>query len=173
MNWDAIGAIGETLSAVAVLITVGYLAVQIRHSTQAMKTSALRSAQDVVLLTEKNERYIAYLMKAQRHEELTPDERAHMVERYLTIMRTFERIWQEHKLGSVSQEQFEQHLDLLRWAMSTAEPRRMWEHLAQAFDPGFRAVVDTEVLADDAPTSSLVKAFLTLDTQVTDSSAKV
>ena len=125
MNWDAIGAIGETLSAIAVLITVGYLAVQIRQSTRAMKTSALRSVQDVVLLTEKNERYIAYLMKAQRNEKLTPEERAHMVERYLQIMRTYERIWHEHKLGFVSQDQIEQRLDLLRWAMSTPEPRRM------------------------------------------------
>ena len=168
MNWDAIGAIGETLSAIAVLITVGYLAVQIRQNTRGMKTLALRSVQDVVLMTEKNERYIAYLMKAQRNEKLTPEERAHMVERFLTIMRTFERIWREYRLGFVSQDHFEQHLDLLRWAMSTSEPRRMWEYLAQAFDPGFRAVVDAEVLADHTPTSSLVKAFLALDAQPTD-----
>ena len=165
MNWEALGAIGETLGAVAVLITLGYLAVQVRQSTQAMKASALRSVQDVVALTEKNERYIAYLMKAQRKEPLTAEERAHMVERYLTIMRTFERIWQEHKLGAVSQYQFEQHLDLLRWAMSTSEPRRMWEHLGNAFDPEFRAVVDTRVLADKTSTSSLVMAFQALDRQ--------
>lgn len=168
MNWDAIAAVGETLGALAVLITVGYLAVQMRQNTQAMKTSALRSAQDVVLLTEKNERYIAHLMKAQRNEKLTPEERAHMVERFLTIMRTFERIWQEHKLGSVTQQQFEQHLDLLRWAMSIPETRLMWAYMAQTFDIGFRSVVDDEVLADRAPTSSLVKAFLALDTEATE-----
>jgi hypothetical protein len=161
--WEAIGAIGETLSAIAVLITIGYLAVQIRQNTQAMKTSALRSVQDVVLLTEKNERYIGMLMKAQRSEKLSPEERAHLVERFLTIMRTFERIWQEHKLGAVSQDQFEQHLDLLRWALSMPEPCRMWEYMAQTFDPDFRAIVDAKVLADDAPTSSMVKAFLALD----------
>ena len=64
--------------------------------------------------------------------------------------------------------QIEQRLDLLRWAMSTPEPRRMWEYLAEAFDPGFRAFVDAEVLADHAPTSSLVKAFLALDAQPTE-----
>jgi hypothetical protein len=30
MNWDAIGAIGETVGAVAVIATLFYLAVQIR-----------------------------------------------------------------------------------------------------------------------------------------------
>ena len=32
MNWDAIGAIGELLGAVAVVLTLGYLAAQIRQS---------------------------------------------------------------------------------------------------------------------------------------------
>jgi hypothetical protein len=32
MNWEAIGAIGEILGALAVVLTLGYLAVQIRYS---------------------------------------------------------------------------------------------------------------------------------------------
>ena len=34
MNWDAIAAIGQMLGSVAVLVTLGYLAVQVRHSRQ-------------------------------------------------------------------------------------------------------------------------------------------
>ena len=165
MNWEAIGAIGEILSAFAVLITLGYLAIQIRQNTQTIKTSALQSVQDVILLTEKNERYIACLMKAQRGETLSPDERAHMVERLLTIMRTFEKIWYAFKLGAVSRDQFEQNLDLLRWALSVRAARQIWAHLAETFDPEFRAFVDSEVLRADAPTSSMVKAFAALEVE--------
>jgi hypothetical protein len=32
MNWDAIGAIGEVMGSLAVFITLGYLALQIRHA---------------------------------------------------------------------------------------------------------------------------------------------
>ena len=32
MNWDAIGAIGEVLGSIAVFVTLGYLAVQVRHA---------------------------------------------------------------------------------------------------------------------------------------------
>lgn len=32
MNWDAIGAIGEMIGSVAVLATLGYLAVQVKHA---------------------------------------------------------------------------------------------------------------------------------------------
>ncbi len=37
MNWDAIGAIGELVGAVGVIATLGYLAVQIRQNTNAVK----------------------------------------------------------------------------------------------------------------------------------------
>jgi hypothetical protein len=30
MNWEALGAIGEIVGAIAVVVTIGYLAVQIR-----------------------------------------------------------------------------------------------------------------------------------------------
>ena len=35
MNWEAIGAVGEVLGAIAVVITLGYLAVQVRHAKAA------------------------------------------------------------------------------------------------------------------------------------------
>ena len=34
MNWDAIGAVGEIIGALAVVVTLAYLAVQIRASTR-------------------------------------------------------------------------------------------------------------------------------------------
>lgn len=40
MNWDAIGSIGEIVSAVAVLVTLVYLASQIRQSNQIARTEA-------------------------------------------------------------------------------------------------------------------------------------
>ena len=44
MNWDAIGAIGEIIGAIAVVATLGYLAVQIRqNSTQARLSSVQAS----------------------------------------------------------------------------------------------------------------------------------
>jgi hypothetical protein len=32
MNWDAIGAVGQMLGSIAVFITLGYLAVQVKHA---------------------------------------------------------------------------------------------------------------------------------------------
>jgi len=46
MDWNAIGAIGEAVSAVAVLITLVYLSVQLRQNTRALRSSAWQAIQD-------------------------------------------------------------------------------------------------------------------------------
>ena len=43
MNWEALGAIGEIVGAVAVVLTLGYLAVQIRQNTRSVRTATYQS----------------------------------------------------------------------------------------------------------------------------------
>ena len=40
MNWDAVEAIGEIVGALAVFLTLIYLALQIRQNTKAVQASA-------------------------------------------------------------------------------------------------------------------------------------
>ena len=40
MNWDAVGAIGELFGALAVVLTLGYLAAQVRQNSQGMIVAA-------------------------------------------------------------------------------------------------------------------------------------
>jgi hypothetical protein len=49
MNWDAIGAIGEVVGAAAVVLTLFYLAVQIRQSTRREEFQGLQSAIELYL----------------------------------------------------------------------------------------------------------------------------
>ena len=43
MNWEAIGAVGEVGGAVAVVVTLVYLAVQVRHASAVAKANAYRN----------------------------------------------------------------------------------------------------------------------------------
>ena len=43
MNWDALGAIGELVSAFAVVVTLGYLAIQLRQNRAAANRDANRA----------------------------------------------------------------------------------------------------------------------------------
>ncbi|MFK7899093.1 MAG: hypothetical protein AB8G23_24930 [Myxococcota bacterium] len=40
MNWDAIGAVGEVIGAVAVVVTIAYLGRQIREKSNQVKVSS-------------------------------------------------------------------------------------------------------------------------------------
>ena len=46
MNWEAIGAISGFLSAVALIATLGYVAVQLRQNTFALKSAATQATHD-------------------------------------------------------------------------------------------------------------------------------
>jgi hypothetical protein len=46
VNWEAIGAVGEIIGALAVIATLGYLAVQIRENARSTTTSIYESAMD-------------------------------------------------------------------------------------------------------------------------------
>ena len=59
MNWDAIGAIGEVVSAVGVIGTLVYLAIQIRANTKESRLTATG---------EISREYNAYRWRRQRPE---------------------------------------------------------------------------------------------------------
>jgi hypothetical protein len=48
MNWEAIGAVGEILGALGVIVTLGYLATQIRQNTASNRQAAARSTVDAI-----------------------------------------------------------------------------------------------------------------------------
>ena len=84
MNWEALGAIGEIVGAIAVVLTVGYLAVQIRQNTQqitenvrSLRVAAFQSIQQsghqvrAQVLAEAG----SALKGLREPESLTPEER--------------------------------------------------------------------------------------------------
>jgi len=48
MNWEAIAAIGQMLGSIAVFVTLGYLAVQIRHARGEVRRSINQSRSETV-----------------------------------------------------------------------------------------------------------------------------
>jgi len=49
MNWDAVGAIGEVAGSVAVFVTLGYLAAQIRYTRRQLESQEINDYQRDVL----------------------------------------------------------------------------------------------------------------------------
>jgi hypothetical protein len=46
MNWEAVGAIGEIIGALAVIVTLIYLSAQVRQNTKASRLAAIQAASE-------------------------------------------------------------------------------------------------------------------------------
>ena len=68
MNWDAVGAIGETVGALAVVITLAYLAIQIRVSrsvaADANRLTRTSGVREWCLFVCGNDKMLSTLIKA-------------------------------------------------------------------------------------------------------------
>lgn len=69
MNWDAIGAIGELVGALAVILTLGFLAVQVRQNTRAMEES--NRLERVAALDRHTDTVSRWRGRLAEHSELT------------------------------------------------------------------------------------------------------
>ena len=72
MNWDAIGAVGVMIGALAVVVTLAYLAMQVRHAQGEVQRNVSQSrtdaARDFNLASALNDRFSAINAKA--HENM-------------------------------------------------------------------------------------------------------
>ena len=77
MNWEAIGAIGEGLGAVAVIATVIYVALQIRKNSEAVQGSTEQAlmSQEMALYTLLAEHASVYRRGQENMDSLDVDER--------------------------------------------------------------------------------------------------
>lgn len=131
MNWDAVGAIAEVAGAIAVIVTLGYLAVQIRDNTRAMRAQALSDvtgnlATEINLLAQGHD-VLSVIMKTQADEDLTELERM-ILDAFLTqALMSRQNEFLQHQQGLLDDEVLisMQHTTLLLLSSSTA--RDWWE----------------------------------------------
>ncbi len=107
MNWDAIGALGEVLGALTVLVTLGYLAIQIRQNTAALRISnenVLIERQDAIVATLVTDPSLAALqVKHDRGEQLTDIEHVRMWNQYFRDLLMWELAYNRHREGHFSE----------------------------------------------------------------------
>jgi len=95
MNWEAIGAIGETVGAFAVVVSLIYLAMQLRAQN---KESRLRSVHEIMeafrtsmAILEEKEQADIFLRGTESYGDLDDVEKM----QYIAISQQFMRVWEE------------------------------------------------------------------------------
>jgi len=166
MNWEALGAIGEIVGAVAVVVTLGYLAVQIRQNTRSMHAGAVHQATVgasvfTMPVAESEELARIFSTGLFRPDQLnTEEERIRWLVLIITLFRHYEDVFLQYKNGTVGAESWEAWLNAMRPFLAYPGFAAFWSVRGDTFTASFRAVVESERarLSEDA--SAAVEDFL-------------
>jgi hypothetical protein len=146
MNWDAISAVGEIIGAVAVVVSLIYVAAQIRQNTQMARSTAKQSLTEATHgVIYKAMDYSTEWVKLMTGEEpSSQEEDARMSLLARACLRGFETQCYQYESGLLE----EQEWKALRAAICTitAWPgfNRYWQQLTPMMSERLRRVIEEE-----------------------------
>ena len=152
VDWEAIGAVGEILSAVGVIVTLAYLATQMRQNTRALRSGSLQTyREELTAIFDYSSDHLDTFAKARNGEELTDAERRVIISYAQRLFGAMETVFLNYKDGSVSTEVFEGRMRGFKKAMETDFLRDSWPVWKQYdFTDSFVVFVESEILKQDA-----------------------
>ena len=141
MNWDALGAIGEVVGAAAVVLTLAYLAVQVRQntrSTQAATHSATTAGWQDYLQTQSVEDLDILLKLNDPESNLTHAEFLRAYYMCLTMFRRMEHDFYQFRAGVFSESTWDAYVRAFEMDIFVAPATRaMWKLQLDTVDPEF------------------------------------
>lgn len=157
MDLQGIGAIGELIGGVGVILSLIYVAYQIRQSSQQIEINS-RHMQAAMYhqtgdafsrwwaLLAQNEHLAAIWARGLAGEELSRSERLRFYFLANMIFIAWENSWYQWKLGSVERDTLAITREGMRRVLESPAGARWWERLApQTLTPEFRAAVEREL----------------------------
>ena len=148
MNWEAIGAVGEIPGASGVVITLLYLATQIRQSTRQARAGAYQTLTDTgaaIIQMIVQDKEMAHLWYMGLNGELCNAEPAEWTRFQLALgswLEAMESIFMQHRLGGVDDELFDSRMQIVKVFFQSSDVVRAWDQLRFTFSRSFSEYVD-------------------------------
>ncbi|MFT4561294.1 MAG: hypothetical protein ACI9BW_001034 [Gammaproteobacteria bacterium] len=147
MNWDAIGAVGEVFGAAAVVISLLYLAAQVRTQNRESRLAAtheileayrntgmpFQSSENAQLLTKANRDF----------ESLRKPQRIQIISLTLPVLRLWEEAFYQNRDGRVEDGMWDTMAKVFADVLSTKAFQKVWKLRQSGFSDLFRAHVNT------------------------------
>ena len=141
MSWDAIGAIGEILGALAVFCSLIYLAIQIKIQNQESRSSSVHEVlgayRTTITFLLNDEMATIWAKGMKDFDSLTETERLRFVVYLTSAMKSFEDAYYQSRQGRLEPEIWHALLAPLIDVKSTAAFDRYWEMRQHHFRPEF------------------------------------
>ena len=105
MNWDAVSAVGQIVGALAVVISLIYLAVQMRQNTRAVRGTSFQAVTDAfnqfnLSIAHDKELARIFRLGSQGIGNLDEDQQIQFAFLCLSAVRIFDTMYHQSKLGT-------------------------------------------------------------------------
>jgi hypothetical protein len=154
MTLEQLGNLGEALGGVAVIVSLVYLAMQMRQNTRALRASSFQqivdSLAEISLESAKHEDLFRITRDVASHPDAASDlDFARFGALMTSFCRRAENAHYQFEQGAVDQEAWSGIRRSILAMMQTPGARKWWMLAHPFYNPGFCRLVDT-ALADDA-----------------------
>ena len=156
MNWDAIGAVGELAGATAVLVTLIYLAIQIRQANSAEQREAFRGyvseLNHRLLEPQRDPEFVELFQRANRDwNSISLRDQAVVSSVYSSFLFSCSEVFAQRSNGDVDPE-LQYQVDMAVAALlQMPGPAVWWQHGSSFFSPAFQAHIKQIIESEDCP----------------------
>jgi len=150
MNLESLANLGEVIGAVAVVVSLIYLAVQIRQSTESQRTENYARALDRLsamqsLLSQDDELSQLFAKGVHDVSVLAPQERIQFTWSMYEAFGAFEFLFHAAQSRSVPEEVWDRWSSAVAWWLAFAGVRTWWANRPISFTKSFTAYVDATI----------------------------
>ena len=148
MDWDALGAIAETLGAVGVILTLIYLATQIKQNTRSLRAAAFQTNTQAInhvnslVLSDPDVARLFLAAEDGALDELAALDQLRFQYGILYLFRIWEQAHYLRTHGISEQEEWQRQEVSLRRMLASRFARAWWQRGSFGFEPGFRRYVE-------------------------------
>jgi hypothetical protein len=157
MNWEAVGAVAELLGALGVIISLVYLATQIRQNTRSVRMSSHHGIVDqfnqTSLAAVQDPELIELITRGLTDPgSLSEGEQARFFLFIMTLFRTYEELYQLDRKGLADHELWQARHRSMRTWLARPGVRAWWStDWSEMFVDSFRTMVDKEIRSLEPP----------------------
>ena len=147
MNWDALGAVGEIVGAVAVVATLVYLSIQIRQNTKSERASALDASisafSAVRESTYVNPELSALYLKGSKSPSTLNEEEAFRYRLFMhNIILSFWHMFTQSRYADLPVDIWNSQKPMIARVFSTPGGKWFWQGHKVEFEESFREEVE-------------------------------
>ncbi len=153
MNWEAIGSVGEIVGALAVFLTLVYLAIQIRQNTKAVRAAAIDSTISQVNQIRTSvfsdpEVANMYRRGNENPENLTGDEKLRYRLLIHNILLAESNVFAQADFTGLSDSTWQTQIPIVSRVVGSPGGKWFWNTHRTEFEASFRQIIDDIVSKD-------------------------